>query len=99
MLSTCSGWTVAICETGRCLSGRDSFGSCFHCNPKSVLYVDHVGSGTDLFQMICDRDMEGVVAKQANARYTPDATTWVKIKNRHYSQAVERQDLFDKARQ
>ena len=58
-----------------------------------------VASGTDLFHVICDRDMEGVVAKQANARYTPDATTWVKIKNRHYSQAVERQDLFDKARQ
>ena len=32
--------------------------------PKSVLYVDHVSSGTELFQVICDRDMEGVVAKQ-----------------------------------
>jgi ATP-dependent DNA ligase len=31
--------------------------------------------------------MEGIVAKQASARYTPDATTWVKIKNRQYSQA------------
>jgi bifunctional non-homologous end joining protein LigD len=28
-------------------------------HPKSVLYVDHVASGTDLFQVICDRDMEG----------------------------------------
>jgi ATP-dependent DNA ligase len=44
-----------------------------------------VASGTDLFHVICDRDMEGVVAKQANARYTPNATTWVKIKKRHYS--------------
>ena len=43
-----------------------------------------------------DRDMEGVVAKQASARYTPEATTWVKIKNRHYSQAVGRQDFFDR---
>jgi len=40
-------------------------------HPKSVLYVDHVASGTGLFQVICDRDMAGVVAKQANARYTP----------------------------
>jgi len=32
--------------------------------PRSVLYVDHVASGTNLFQVICDRDMEGVVAKQ-----------------------------------
>jgi hypothetical protein len=31
---------------------------------------------------MCDRDMEGVVAKQAKAAHTPEATTWVKIKNR-----------------
>jgi len=40
--------------------------------------------------------MEGVVAKQATAKYTPDATTWVKIKNRHYSQAVGRADFFNR---
>jgi ATP-dependent DNA ligase len=33
-----------------------------------------------LFRVICDRDMEGIVAKQASARYTPEATTWVKMK-------------------
>ena len=38
--------------------------------------------------------MEGVVAKQASARYTPEATTWVKIKNRAYSQAVGRVEFF-----
>ena len=40
--------------------------------------------------------MEGVVAKQASAKYTPDAPTWVKIKNRHYSQAFGRQDFFNR---
>jgi ATP-dependent DNA ligase len=40
----------------------------------------------------------GVVAKQASARYTPEATTWVKIKNRAYSQAVGRKDFFDRRR-
>jgi bifunctional non-homologous end joining protein LigD len=64
--------------------------------PKSVLYVDHVASGTELFQVICDRDMEGVVARQASARYTPEATTWVEIKNQHYSQAAGRQDFFNR---
>jgi bifunctional non-homologous end joining protein LigD len=49
---------------------------------QSVLYVEHVESGSDLFRVICERDMEGVVAKQASGRYTPEATTWVKIKNR-----------------
>jgi ATP-dependent DNA ligase len=58
--------------------------------------VDHVASGADLFRVICERDMEGIVAKQASAKYTSDATTWVKIKNREYSQAVGREDLFDR---
>jgi bifunctional non-homologous end joining protein LigD len=31
-------------------------------------YVEHVASGTDLFRLICERDMEGIVAKQASAR-------------------------------
>jgi bifunctional non-homologous end joining protein LigD len=67
-------------------------------HPKSVLYVEHVATGTDLFRVICEQDMEGVVAKQASARYTPEATTWVKIKNRQYSQAVGRADFFDRRR-
>ena len=53
-------------------------------------------NGTELFQVICEQDMEGVVAKQATAKYTPDATTWVKIKNRHYSQAAGRADFFNR---
>jgi hypothetical protein len=28
--------------------------------------------------------------------YTPEATTWVKIKNREYSQAFGREDFFDR---
>ena len=64
--------------------------------PHAVVYVQHVTSGTDLFKVVCEQDMEGIVAKQAAASYTPDATTWVKIKNRHYSQAVGRHDFFDR---
>jgi L,D-peptidoglycan transpeptidase YkuD (ErfK/YbiS/YcfS/YnhG family) len=55
--------------------------------------VDHVASGTDLFRVICDKDMEAVAAKQTSAKYTPEATTWVKIKNRWYNQAVGREDF------
>ena len=62
------------------------------------MYVEHVITCMDLFRVVCERDMEGVVAKQANARYTPEATTWVKIKNRQYSQAVGREDFFDRRR-
>ena len=35
----------------------------------AVRYVEHVANGTDLFRVICDWDMEGIVAKQASARY------------------------------
>jgi ATP-dependent DNA ligase len=62
---------------------------------RTVLYVEHVVSGTDLFRVICDRDREGVVAKLASAKYTPDRTTWVKIKNRQYSQSIGRAEFFD----
>jgi hypothetical protein len=61
---------------------------------RTVLYVEHVASGTDLFRVVRDRDVEGVVTKQATAKYTLQTTTWVKIKNRQYSQAVGREDFL-----
>ena len=64
--------------------------------PSPVLYVDHVAhAGVDLYQAVCARDMEGIVAKRADGTYTPETTTWVKIKNPAYSQAEGRADLFD----
>jgi ATP-dependent DNA ligase len=62
----------------------------------AVRYLERVAIGADLFRVICERDMEGIVAKQASARYTPETTTWVKIKNREYGQAIGREDLFDR---
>jgi bifunctional non-homologous end joining protein LigD len=35
-------------------------GSCFPRHPTSGLYVEHVATGTDLFRVICDQDMEGL---------------------------------------
>jgi ATP-dependent DNA ligase len=32
----------------------------------------------------CERELEGVVAKQKNSRYRPGYRGWVKIKNREY---------------
>ena len=66
--------------------------------PQAVRYVEHVASGTELFRAICELDMEGIVAKQAAGLYTLEATTWVKVKNRAYSQAVARSDFFDRRR-
>jgi hypothetical protein len=59
-------------------------------------YVDHVArAGVDLFNAVCARDLEGIVAKLANAPYTPEATTWVKFNNAAYSQAEGRADFFE----
>jgi bifunctional non-homologous end joining protein LigD len=70
---------------------------------QAVLYVEarlerYGPVPPDLRAGLCERDMEGVVAKQASASYTPEATTWVKIKNRAYSQAAGREDFFDRRR-
>jgi bifunctional non-homologous end joining protein LigD len=60
-----------------------------------LLYVDHMHRrGVDLFNAACGEDLEGVVAKLANGIYEPTATTWVKIKNRTYSQAEGREEFF-----
>jgi len=65
--------------------------------PTSVLYADHVeGTGVDLFRLVCEQDLEGIVAKLKTGLYTPEATTWVKIKNRGYSQAEARRELFER---
>jgi hypothetical protein len=48
-----------------------------------------------LFQAVCQKDLEGIVAKAAHGLYQPQKTTWVKIKNQNYSQAAGRRDFFD----
>ncbi len=64
--------------------------------PGPVLYLDHVAArGVELFRAVSARDMEGIVAKLAAGKYAPEATTWVKIKNRAYSQAEGRADFFE----
>ena len=64
--------------------------------PGPALYVDHIAAaGVDLFDAVCASDMEGIVAKMAEGRYSPEETTWVKIKNPRYSQAEGRADFFD----
>ena len=65
---------------------------------RSVLYVEHVtGFGKKLFQAACALDLEGIVCKPAESVYTcsADETSWVKIKNPSYSQAVGRDEMFD----
>jgi bifunctional non-homologous end joining protein LigD len=64
-------------------------------------YVDHVHEhGTALFQRVCKMDLEGIVAKHSYGPYVTEAqrTTWIKIKNRSYSQMAGREELFNRER-
>jgi len=66
---------------------------------RSVLYADHLPRrGRDLFAAVCERDLEGIVAKWRYAPYNPEALplSWVKVKNREYSQARDRHELFQR---
>jgi bifunctional non-homologous end joining protein LigD len=62
-----------------------------------VLYLDHLAErGRELFRVACERDLEGIVGKWAHGTYQTDgrSTSWVKIKNREYSQIRDRHELF-----
>lgn len=64
-----------------------------------LLYVDHVErEGERLFQLACERDLEGTVAKHRLSRYMVEDgnPAWVKIRNRHYSQLIGRDELFER---
>jgi bifunctional non-homologous end joining protein LigD len=62
------------------------------CEPLSV-----IGRGSQLFELICTHDLEGIVAKRLHDPY--DARVrWLKIKNPAYSQKEGRGELFDRRR-
>jgi hypothetical protein len=52
--------------------------------------------GTRLYELACERDLQGIVAKWARGTYQCDgrATSWLKIKDSEYSQIQGRHELF-----
>jgi len=64
-----------------------------------ILYAQHVeGEGKRVFEEICARDLEGIVAKRKRGIYKHDGNGWLKIKNRSYSQAEGRHELLTRAK-
>jgi ATP dependent DNA ligase domain len=58
------------------------------------------GCGVDFFKVACQHDLEGIVAKWAPGTYqTTGRTSWVKIRNPHYSQWIGRRELFEARRE
>jgi hypothetical protein len=50
--------------------------------------------------VVCEYDLEGLVAKRKNGLYLPDReTTWFKIRDRNYSQWAGREKLFERERE
>jgi bifunctional non-homologous end joining protein LigD len=62
---------------------------------RALLLADHInGRGADLYQMICEGNLEGIAAKRKNSKYSTSAR-WIKIKNPTYTQSEGRHELFD----
>jgi ATP-dependent DNA ligase len=63
-----------------------------------LIYAHHVKSrGCELFRLICEQNLEGIVAKHKDGLYLP-STKWIKIKNPNYTQADGRHELFESLR-
>jgi len=56
--------------------------------------------GRRLFELACERDLEGIVGKWKYGAYQSDGhgTSWLKVKNPNYSQAESRHELFESRR-
>jgi ATP-dependent DNA ligase len=52
------------------------------------------GQGRRLFDLVAQRDLEGIVAKRLADRYAPGRAMWFKILNGSCSQKEGRSDLF-----
>ncbi len=65
--------------------------------PSRLLYLDHVeGQGEELFRLVCEQDLEGIVAKPKESPYpTGRGKSWIKVKNPVYTQAAGRRELFE----
>src|ERR1700719_5142797 len=55
-------------------------------------YVE--GRGVDLFNEVCQRNLEGVVATRKTGTYST-ASGWLKIQNPNYTQSERRHELFE----
>lgn len=64
-----------------------------------ILYCDYIETaGESLFELACDNDVEGIVAKRKYDPYSPEAS-WLKIRNPNYTQWEGREELFERERE
>ena len=62
-------------------------------------YHSHVErDGKALYQLTCERNLEGIVAKRRDGLYDTRKPQGVKVKNPNYTQAAGRVELFEELR-
>ena len=84
---------LPLTERRKSLQGIVSKGSPIVLEALSV-----AGRGRELFELMCDNELEGIVAKRLADPYD-SRIRWLKIKNPDYSQKEGRGDLFNGPRQ
>jgi bifunctional non-homologous end joining protein LigD len=70
-------------------------------NASRTLFVDHIEArGKDFFKLCCEHDLEGIVAKHRFSPYlqADGESSWIKVRNSHYSQIQGRDELFEPKR-
>jgi hypothetical protein len=62
-----------------------------------VLFAEHIhAKGVELYRAVCDRDLEGILCKHAQAPFVATPATWLKVLNPNYSQKRGRREMFEK---
>lgn len=68
-------------------------------SPDRLRYVEHFDGthGEQFFEVCCAHDLEGIVAKRRDSSYLErdHQSAWLKVKNRSYTGAVGRDELFE----
>jgi bifunctional non-homologous end joining protein LigD len=91
------------------LDGRSLMGEPYHERRRQLEALDLNGiywrtpeafdDGAALWEAICERELEGIVAKRRDGRYRPGERDWVKIKNKNYWRyELERESAITKRR-
>lgn len=61
--------------------------------------ADTFDDGPALFAAVCERGLEGIVAKHSGSFYRPGQRGWVKVKNRGYWRRDAELEAMQRSRQ
>jgi hypothetical protein len=75
-----------------------AFPAVVHDQPR-IIYASHFKTrGIDLFNAVCQLDLEGIVCKHKLAPYGCERVPWFKMLNPNYSQREGRLETFERRR-